>query len=61
VSELEVCCGSVLVRSCCEKLVAEVEDSLGTQRKGMSTTGGHYQPVASEECKICEVCRTVTA
>jgi hypothetical protein len=28
------CCGSVVVSCCCEKLVAEAEDSSGTQRTG---------------------------
>jgi hypothetical protein len=34
VSELENCCSSVVVSCYCEKLVAEAEDSSGTQRKG---------------------------
>jgi hypothetical protein len=34
VSELENCCGSVLVNCCCKKLVAEAGESSGTQRKG---------------------------
>jgi hypothetical protein len=28
------CCGTVCVYCCCEKLVAEVGDNSGTQRKG---------------------------
>jgi hypothetical protein len=34
VSYLEDCCSSVIVSSCCEELVTEADDSLGTQRKG---------------------------
>jgi hypothetical protein len=34
VSELEDCCGSVAVRCCREKLVAEAGDRSGTHRKG---------------------------
>jgi hypothetical protein len=33
-SELEDFCSSVIVRCCCEKLVAEATVSLGTQGKG---------------------------
>jgi hypothetical protein len=33
VSELDNPCSSVVVNCCCEKLVAEARDSLGTQRK----------------------------
>jgi hypothetical protein len=33
-SELENCCGSVLLSCCCEKPVAGAGDSSGTQRKG---------------------------
>jgi hypothetical protein len=34
VSELEDCCGSLVVICCCEKLVAEARDRSGTQSKG---------------------------
>jgi hypothetical protein len=34
VSWLQDCCGSIVVDCCCEKLVSEVGDNRGTQRKG---------------------------
>jgi hypothetical protein len=34
ISELERCCGSVVVSCCCEKLISEVGDHSRTQRKG---------------------------
>jgi hypothetical protein len=61
VSQSENCCGSVFVSYCCEKLVVEVGDSSGTQKKG----NVRYQATASEDWTawenlvICEVCRTV--
>jgi hypothetical protein len=34
VSELDDCCGTIIVNYCCEKVIAGAGDSLGTQRKG---------------------------
>jgi hypothetical protein len=40
VSQLEGCCGSVVVSCCCEKLVTETGDSSGTRRKGRPSLEG---------------------
>lgn len=42
VSELADCCSSLFVSCCCEKLVAEAGDLLGTQSKGSVTVGSRY-------------------
>jgi hypothetical protein len=45
-SELEDCCGSVVVNCYCEKLVAEAGDSSGTQKKGNVR---HWKPLPDND------------
>jgi hypothetical protein len=64
VTELEDCWGSVVVSCCCEKLLSEVWDSLGTQRKGnvrhskpLPSNGSEYMTVDTSvvvivNCKV---------
>jgi hypothetical protein len=45
----EDCSNSVIVSCCCEKLVAEARDRLGTQSKRSVAVGSRYQTMASED------------
>jgi hypothetical protein len=61
-SEIEDCCSSVM-SYCCEKLVVEAVDSLGTQRKGNVR---RWKPLANNDSEdvtvdtgVC-VCMCVT-
>jgi hypothetical protein len=52
VSQLEICCCSVVVRCCCEKLVADVGDNLGNQRMGKVRRGNPLPSNSSEDVSV---------
>jgi hypothetical protein len=49
VSDLEDCWGPVVMICCCEKQVAEAEDSSGMQRKRNIRCWSWYEATASED------------
>jgi hypothetical protein len=53
VSELEDCCGSVVVSCCCENPAAEAGDSSGTQRKGNVRRWKPLPSIGSEDTSVC--------